>query len=119
MIRKSGYRFSEKDHALDVAGEEFAHGCGDLFGMRLQREMAGVEEANGRTGNVAPEGFGAGRQKERIVLAPHRQERRLVCAEVVLESRIERDVALVVAEQVQLDIVGAGARQIEVVQRQA
>src|SRR5207245_10844224 len=97
----------------------FSHGCGDLFGMRLEREMAGVEEANDRTGNVAPESFGAGRQKERIVLAPHSQEWRLVRAEVVLESRIERNIALVVAEQVQLDLVGAGARQIEVVQRQA
>src|SRR5258708_40096500 len=85
--------------------------------MRLQREMAGVEEANERTGNIAPESLGAGRQKERIVLAPHRQQWRLVGAEVVLESRIERDVALVVAEQIELDLVGAGARQIEIVQR--
>src|SRR5258708_1427106 len=87
--------------------------------MRLQREVAGVEEANARTGNVAPEGLGAGRQKERIVLAPRRQQWRLVGAEVILESRIERDVAFVVAEQIQLDLIGAGARQIEVVQRQA
>src|ERR1700681_2230563 len=103
----------------DVAGEEFADGCGDLRGVRLQREMAGVKEADDRIGNVAPERLGAGRQKERIVLAPHREEGRLVRAEIVLESRIERDVALVVAEQVELDLVGTGARQIEAVQRQA
>src|ERR1700733_4234349 len=87
--------------------------------MRLQREMAGVKKTNARAGNVAPEGLGAGRQKERIVLAPHRQQWRLVGAEVVLESRIECNVAVVVAEQIQLDLIGAGARQIEVVQRQA
>src|SRR3984885_1080633 len=80
--------------------------------------MAGVKEANPRTGNVAPEGLGAGRQKERIVFAPRRQQWRLVGAEVVLESRIERNVALVVAEQIQLDLIGSGARQTEVVQRQ-
>ena len=67
--------------------------------------------------DVAPEGFGAGRQEERIVLAPHRQERRLVGAEIVLEGRIERDVALVVAEQIELHLVGAGPRQIEIVER--
>src|SRR5258706_7578065 len=37
---------------LNVEGEEFAYGCRDLCGMRLQREMASVEEANDRTGNV-------------------------------------------------------------------
>src|SRR6266446_552651 len=61
--------------------------------------------------------LGAGRQEERIVPAPHREEWRLVGAEVPLKSRVERDVALVVAEQVQLDFIGAGTRQIEVVKR--
>jgi hypothetical protein len=54
--------------------------------------------------------LGAGRQEERIVPAPHGKEWRLVGAEVVLECRIERDVALVVAEQIQLDLIGARAR---------
>ena len=70
-------------------------------------------------GNIAFERFGAGRQEERIVLAPDRQERRPMLTEVVLERRIERDIALVVAEQVQLHLVSAGARQIEVVERLA
>jgi hypothetical protein len=100
-----------------VAGEEFADRRGDLCGMRLQREMAGVEEANDRTGNVAFESLGTGRQEERIVLAPHCQKRWPMGAEVVLEGRIKRDVALVVAEQIELDLIGAGARQIEIVQR--
>src|ERR1700690_3824858 len=97
---------------LRCGDEEFADRRGDLGGMRFQREMAGVEEANHRTGNVPLEGLGTGRQKERIVLAPYRQQRRPVSAEVILESRIECDVALVVAEQIELDLVGAGARQI-------
>jgi hypothetical protein len=61
-----------------------------------------------RTGNVASERLGTARQEEGIVLSPHRQERGLVRPEVLLECRVERDVALVVAEQVQLDLVGAG-----------
>jgi len=39
-----------------------------------------------------------------------------VGAEVILENRVERDVALVVAKQIQLDLVGTGARQIEIVE---
>jgi hypothetical protein len=82
-------------------GEEVAYGRRYLVGVRFQREVPSVEETNDRTGNVALERLGTGRQKERIVLAPHREDRRLVRAEVLLKSRVERDVALVVAEQVQ------------------
>src|ERR1700722_4800857 len=81
--------------------------------MGFQREMAGVEEAQSGAGNIALERFGARRQEERIVLAPHRQERRLVFAEIVLEGRIERDVALVVAEQIELYFVGPRTGEVE------
>src|SRR5882762_10441718 len=87
--------------------------------MRFEREVTGVEKADDRSRNVALECLRAGRQEERIVLAPHGEERWLVSAEVGLESRVERDVALVVAEQVQLHFIGTRARQIEVVQRPA
>src|SRR3989475_11655260 len=85
--------------------------------MRLQGEVAGVEEADDRAGDVAPERLRTGRQEEGIVLAPYSQERQPVRAEVILESRVQCHVALVVAEQVQLDLIGARARQIEVVER--
>src|SRR5207237_10079196 len=54
--------------------------------MRLQREVAGVKEADDRAGNVAFERLRTGRQEEGIVLAPYCQERRPVRAEVILES---------------------------------
>src|SRR5207237_4768621 len=38
--------------------------------MRLQREVAGVKEADDRAGNVAFERLRTGRQEEGIVLAP-------------------------------------------------
>ncbi len=40
-----------------------------------------------------------------------------MCPEVILENWVEGDVTLVVAEQIQLNLVGARARQIEVVER--
>src|SRR6185436_19940268 len=56
----------------------------DLARMRLQREVARLEEADHCTWNVALERLGARRQEERIVLAPHREERRPPRAEVFL-----------------------------------
>src|SRR5215831_5865283 len=85
--------------------------------MRLEREVAGIEELNDGAGNIAPERLRTGRQKEGIVLSPHRQQVRLMSAEGILEGRVKRDVALVVAEQVQLNLVGAGPGQVEVVER--
>src|SRR5262249_23721980 len=43
---------------------------GDLTGMRFQREMARVEEADDSPRNIALERLGTGRQKKRIILAP-------------------------------------------------
>src|SRR5581483_7610629 len=99
--------------------QKLADGLPDLARMGFQSKVPGIEEAHDRVRNVALECFRTRRQKERIVLAPYRQERRLVGAEVILEGRIERDVALVVAQQVKLDVIGAGACKIEVVERVA
>src|SRR5215831_14063061 len=65
--------------------QEVANAFGNLASMRFQGEMAGVEEADHRARIVPLERLGAGRQKERVVLAPHRQERRLALAEIFLE----------------------------------
>ena len=70
-------------------------------------------------GNVALERLGAGRQEERIVPAPDREEARLVSPEILLKLRIESDVAAVITKQVELHLVGAGPRQIEIVERVA
>jgi hypothetical protein len=88
-----------------------------LGGMGFQCEVAGVEEAHDRVRDVAHESLGTCRQKKRIVLPPHCKEGRLVGAEVGLEGWVERDVALVVAEQVELHLIGAGPGKVEVVER--
>ena len=74
----------------------------DLRGMRLQREMSGIEEAHSRVRDVGLGRLGPRRQEEWVVSAPCRQQGRLMGPEIPLEGRIERDVALVVAEQVEL-----------------
>jgi len=57
-------------------GEELGdRGC-DLLGVSLQGEVTGVDETNVGVGDVALEGFGPGRQEERIVPAPYREQRR-------------------------------------------
>ena len=90
--------------------EEAADHCRDLFRMGLEREVARVEEMNYGIGNIAPERLSTPRQEKRIVLSPCRQEAWLVRPEVVLERRVECDVTVVVAEQIQLNLIGSGAK---------
>ena len=47
------------------------------------------------------------------------QEGRLAGAEILLEGRIEGDVALIVAEQVELHLGHAGTGEVEIVERVA
>ena len=97
-------------------GQEFAHRHADFSCMGLQGEMAAIEEADVGRGYVAPERLGAGRDEERIVLAPYGQHRRLMLTQIGLEGVVERDIGLVVEQQVELDFVITRPRQIEIVQ---
>ena len=85
--------------------------------MRFEREVSSVEEPDDSPWDVSLECLGARRQEEWIVLPPNRQERRPVGAEILVEGRIERDIALVVAKKIELQLVGAGAGQVEVIKR--
>ena len=72
-----------------LAGEKIPNGVSDFFSVRFQRGVSGIEELDLRIGNTALEGLGTGRQKERIVLAPHRKETRALhdgCLTEVVES---------------------------------
>src|SRR5262245_36972925 len=64
-----------------LAGEEVADDHCDFGSTALEREMTGVEQVDFGVRIVAFEGLRAGRQKEGVVLAPHRKKRRLLCAE--------------------------------------
>src|SRR5262245_27813905 len=102
---------------LQIQGsEEVPDRRRDLLDMRFQCEVAGVEEADDRTGNVPLERLGTGRQEKRIVLAPDRPAGRPVRPGVLVKGGVKSEVALVVAEQVQLDLIGTGAREVEVIE---
>src|SRR5262245_48743012 len=92
-------------------GKEVAHRSGNFRGVGLQREVSGIKKAYDCVWVVAFERLGTGREEERIVLAPHSQETRLMRAEILLESWVQRDVALVITEQVELQLIGAGPGQ--------
>src|SRR5215813_11675925 len=89
-----------------------------LVGWKLGRARV-IECRRLRTSagkEVAFERLGTRREKEWIVLAPHSQQARLVGAEIRLESWVERDIALVITEQVELQLIGAGPGQVEVIE---
>src|SRR5262245_8087468 len=97
--------------------EEVADRPGDLHGMCFQRKMARVEEVDDGARNVAPERLRARRQEERVVLAPHREQGRPVRTEVLVELRVQRNIAGVVEEQIELDLVVAGPSEQRRVER--
>jgi hypothetical protein len=69
-LQRLGFSSGQTD--LTSLTQETTDTFGNLASMRFQRKMAGVEEADNRTRVVPPERLGAGRQKERVVFAPHR-----------------------------------------------
>ena len=73
--------------------------------------MAGIVETHLGARVVALERLRTRGQKERITLAPNRQQRRLLGAEIFLELRVERDVAGIIQKQIELDLVIAGPSQ--------
>src|SRR5215467_9767427 len=95
----------------DSGAAEVADHRRDFSRMCFQREVARLEEADHGTWNVALERLSTRRHEERIVLAPHRKERWPPRTEVFLELRIQRDIASVIEEQVELDLVVAGPRE--------
>src|SRR5215470_15165385 len=94
--------------SVPLTDEEIADGGRDVVAMRFQREMAGVEELHFRLRIVPLERLGAGRQEEGVVLAPDGEDRWALSAKVLLELRVQRDVARVVQEQIELDFVVTG-----------
>jgi hypothetical protein len=102
-----------------LAGEEVADDRRDLRSLALQREMTGIEQMNFRIWIVALERFSAGRQEERIILAPDREKRWPLRAKILLKFRVERDVALIVTKQIELDLVIAGSSELGRVARRS
>jgi len=99
------------------SSNEITNGRGNFRAMRLKREVTRIQEANVRTRNIAPVGFGPWGQEEWIVAPPDREQRRLTITEVGLEFGIEFDVTGIVEQQVELRFVRSWACQVEIVER--
>src|SRR5262249_22245016 len=84
-------------------GEKVANNDCDLRSLAFKREMTRIEQMHLGIRNILPERLGAGGQEKRIVLAPYGQQRRALRPGILLEFGIERDVTLIVAQQIQLD----------------
>src|SRR6476660_4715544 len=79
--------------------------------------MAGVEKMHFGVRIVALERLGAMREKERIVLDPHREQRRVALGKISLELGIKGDVAGIVEEEIELDLIVARAGKQRAVER--
>src|SRR3954471_47365 len=89
--------------AVHLPAEEIADGAGNFMQMRLKREVARVVEMHLRAGHIAPEGFCTRRDEGLIVLAPNGKYGRLRGAEIFLDFGIERDIAGIVHQQIELN----------------
>src|SRR5579864_6526845 len=89
--------------SCEFAAQEVDDRGGDFVVMGFESEVAGLVEFDFGFGVIALERFGARRKEEGIVGSPGGQDGRPTGAEVLLEARIERDVAGVIQEEVELD----------------
>src|SRR5262249_19985603 len=115
--RERSYPSPRAGCSCELLGQKVSDRRRDFGCMGLECEMAGVEEPYLSVAVVALERLRARRQEERVVLAPHRKQRRPVGAEVFLELRVERHIAGVVEEQVELDLVVTGPSEQRRVER--
>jgi hypothetical protein len=88
-----------------LPAEKIADGAGNLMEMRLEREVAGIVKMHFRARHVALEGLCARRNEGLIILAPNEENRRAGAAEVFLDFGIERDIAAIVHQQIELNFI--------------
>src|SRR5580698_10386858 len=110
--RRNSSRRSALELAADaVRCEKLPHCSGYLRAVRLDGEVACVEEADLRIRDVFSKRLGPRGNEERIVLAPDSQQRRLRLAEILLELRIKLHVRCIVQEQIELNVFVSGTLQ--------
>src|SRR5215472_2625200 len=117
--RSAWFLSSSEPSPRQSGGEEAPDGCGNLVGVCLKCEVAGVEQSDVCAGDITLEGLSARRQEKWVVAAPDGQQRRLALPKVFLKPGIKLDVGRVVEEQIQLDFVRAWPCQVVVIKRVA
>ena len=85
--------------------------------MRFEGKMLGYLELNLRARIISVKGIGSGGKKKRIGVAPNDERRGLMDAEILLELRIQFDVAGIVQKQIQQSVLIAGAREQSRIER--
>ncbi len=90
--------------------------AGDLLPVRLQRQMAGIEQVGFDIFEVTTVGQSPLGREDGVVPAPNDEGRWLVCSEELLECGIERDVRLVIVKQFPLNVLVAGTVEPYLVQ---
>src|SRR5215469_9805517 len=80
----------------ELTAQKLANRLANFLLVGFQSEVSGVIEMDFRPRNIALKRFRAGRQEERIVLAPDRKQGWLLRAKILLELGIERHVAGIV-----------------------
>src|SRR5690606_31127209 len=94
------------------AVEEVADQHGNLFRVRLQREVTSVQQVNLRVGKIPLISVCASRNERRIMASPHGKKRRTMLAKIGLESRVQRHIAAIVQGQIKLNVLCARARHV-------
>src|SRR6516162_188100 len=80
---------------VHVSFQEISDSARDLLDVCFECKVPGIVEVNVRIRVVTPKGLRACGQKERIVLTPDCEQRRLLCPEILLEFRVKGDIACV------------------------
>ena len=88
----------------------------DFVPIFFQSKMPGIKDMIIYIFNVLFEGFRATFWKKSIIFSPYHQYRRLVVSKILLPLRVQLEVVLIIIKQVQVHLVGLGARHAGIIQ---
>jgi hypothetical protein len=103
--------------AVHLPAEKIADGTRYFMKMRLKRDVAGIVKMHVGTRNIAPESLCTRRDEGLIVLAPNEENRWARAAEIFLDFGIERDIAAIVHQQIELNLIIVRPREKSAVKR--
>src|SRR5260221_7690383 len=89
----------------------------DRLSILLERKVTGIQQMHLAVWQIVLERLCTAGSKDRIILAPHSQQRRLVLPEVLMPLRIERRIGAIVLEKGQLDLSIAWTIQSQLIKR--
>ena len=78
--------------------------------MGFQCKVTGIEQMYFRLRQVLLIGLRTGREERRMMPPPNRKQRRPMFAEIGVEGGVQRYVATIVEDEIELDFLSAGIR---------